>query len=323
MTRKLLFILSLIVWGNAALAQSVITGIVKDNNDQPVIGAFIVVKGGKTNAVTDIDGKFSIPAPQELPITLNISFSGYKTQEVQVYELLDEPLEVNLIEDGLLSEVVVTARRRTETVQNIPIPVSVVHGDLIESSGAFNVNRVKEIVPSVQLYSSNPRNTGINIRGIGSPFGLTNDGLDPGVGFYVDGVYYARPAAATMDFIDIDRIEVLRGPQGTLFGKNTTAGAFNITTRRPSFDPEYNFETSFGNYGFVQAKASITGPLGKKFAGRLSFSGTQRDGVIDGRSVPRITRRRSHQGRTRALHRHAPWRCKLRSLPAQCEPRRQ
>ena len=75
----------------------------------------------------------------------------------------------------------------------------------------------------------------MNIRGLGSTFGLTNDGIDPGVGFYVDGVYYARPAATTLDFIDIEQIEVLRGPQGTLFGKNTTAGAFNITTRVPRF----------------------------------------------------------------------------------------
>src|SRR5690606_13485908 len=132
-----------------------------------------------------------------------------------------------------------------------------------------------------QLYSSNPRNTGINIRGLGSPFGLTNDGLDPGVGFYVDGVYYARPAAATLDFIDIERIEVLRGPQGTLFGKNTTAGAINITTRKPSFTPGADFEVSYGNYGYIQAKSSITGPIIKdKLAGRLSFSGTQRDGTI-------------------------------------------
>ena len=154
-------------------------------------------------------------------------------------------------------------------------------GSLIEQLGAFNVNRVKELIPSVQLYSSNPRNTGINIRGVGSPFGLTNDGLDPGVGFYVDGIYYARPAAATLDFIDIERIEVLRGPQGTLFGKNTTAGAINITTRKASFTPGADFELSYGNYGYIQAKTSITGPLSKKLAARVSFSGTQRDGVIE------------------------------------------
>jgi len=151
---------------------------------------------------------------------------------------------------------------------------------LAEESGAFNVNRLKEMVPTVQLYSSNPRNTGLSIRGLGTTFGLTNDGIDPGVGFYVDGVYYARTAATTLDFIDVEQIEVLRGPQGTLFGKNTVAGAFNVTTRKPTFTPEGRAELSYGNYGFIQAKASISGPLGEHWAARVSFSGTQRDGLI-------------------------------------------
>jgi iron complex outermembrane receptor protein len=120
------------------------------------------------------------------------------------------------------------------------------------------------MVPSVQLYSSNPRNTALNIRGQGTTFGLTNDGVEPGVGFYVDGVYYVRPAAATLDFMDVERIEVLRGPQGVLFGKNTTAGAFNVTTRKPSFKPGGAVEVSYGNYGFIQAKSSVTGALSKK-----------------------------------------------------------
>ena len=170
-----------------------------------------------------------------------------------------------------------TSRRRQES---IPIPISVIRGAAAEDAGAFNTNRLKELIPSVQLYSSNARNTTLNIRGLGSSFGLTNDGIDPGVGFYVDGVYYARPAATSLDFVDIDRVEVLRGPQGTLFGKNTTAGAFNITTRPASFTPGATFETSYGNYNYIQAKASITGPLSKKLAVRVSFSGTQRDGTI-------------------------------------------
>ena len=176
--------------------------------------------------------------------------------------------------------VTVTARRVEEEAQEVPIPVSVVSGALIDRAQAFNVNRLKELIPTVQFYSSNPRNSAINIRGLGSPFGLTNDGIEPGVGFYVDGVFYARPAAATLDFLDLERVEVLRGPQGTLFGKNTTAGAINITTRRPSFTPEANFELNYGNYGFVQAKASVSGPLSRKIAARLSFSGSQRDGML-------------------------------------------
>lgn len=265
----------------SALAQSRVTGVIKGGDGSPLAGATISIKGSTSSVAADLNGEFSIPAPHEIPFTLLINFVSYKTQEVEVYELSEEPLEITLVEDGLLDAVVVTSRRREETAQNVPIPISVVSGAQLSQAGAFNVNRVKELIPSVQLYSSNPRNTGINIRGLGSPFGLTNDGLDPGVGFYVDGVYYARPAAATFDFIDVEQIEVLRGPQGTLFGKNTTAGAFNITTRKASFNPAADLEVSFGNYGYIQAKSSITGPLSKKIAARLSFSGTQRDGVIE------------------------------------------
>ena len=182
--------------------------------------------------------------------------------------------------DSRIEEVTVTARRKEELAQDVPIALSVIGGDTLEDTGAFNANRVKELVPTLQLYSSNPRNTGINIRGLGSPFGLTNDGIEPGVGFYVDGVLYARPASAALDFIDVDRIEVLRGPQGTLFGKNTTAGAVLVTTRKPSRTNGASFEFGYGNDGFVQAKGSLTGPIGEKAAGRLSFSGTQRDGTV-------------------------------------------
>ena len=116
-------------------------------------------------------------------------------------------------------------------------------------------------MPTVQFYSSNPRNSSINIRGLGAPFGLTNDGIEPGVGLYIDGIFFARPAAATLDFLDVQQVEVLRGPQGTLFGKNTTAGAINVTTRKPSFTRESEFELNYGSLGLVQAKASVAGPL--------------------------------------------------------------
>ncbi len=271
----------LILISNMAFSQSVVIGVIKDSEGFPVEAATVVIKGTNTYAVTDDKGQFSLNANEKLPFIIRISSVGFKPQDFQIIELSGQSLDITLINDNELEEVVVTARRRSETAQEVPIPITVVDGALINQAGAFNVNRVKELIPSVQLYSSNPRNTGINIRGLGSPFGLTNDGLDPGVGFYVDGVYYARPAAATFDFIDIDQIEVSRGPQGTLFGKNTTAGAINITTRKASFKPGADFELSYGNYGYIQAKTSITGPLSEKFAARVSFSGSQRDGVIE------------------------------------------
>lgn len=259
-----------------------ITGIVKDlNTNEPLLGVSVVIQGTSLGFATDFDGRFVIESPVKYPLTLHFSYIGYKAKEVTLEEKVEE-LEVHLeLAPASLSEVVITSRRRKESALEVPIPVSIVGGSKIDNAGAFNVNRIKELVPTVQLYSSNPRNTTLNIRGLGSTFGLTNDGIDPGVGFYIDGVYYARPAAATLDFIDIDQIEVLRGPQGTLFGKNTTAGAFNITTRAPRFSPTARAELSYGNYGYIQSKASITGPLvADKLAARISFTGTQRDGTI-------------------------------------------
>jgi len=179
-----------------------------------------------------------------------------------------------------LQGLVVTARRQEEVAQEVPIPLTVVNASLVERTGTFNVNRLKELVPTVQFYSSNPRNTAINIRGLGAPYGLTNDGIEVGVGYYVDGVFFARPAAATLDFLDVEQIEVLRGPQGTLFGKNTTAGAINVTTRRPSLTPDHRFEVSYGNLGYIQGKASVGGPLTEALSARLSLSGTRRDGTL-------------------------------------------
>jgi len=178
------------------------------------------------------------------------------------------------------SQIVVTARRRVETAQRVPIAISVVRGDHIDNTGAFNVGRLQQLTPTVQFYSSNARNSGVNIRGIGIPFGLTNDGIEQGVGIYVDDVYYARAASATFDFLDVDRIEVLRGPQGSLYGKNTTAGAINITTRAPSFTSEGRAELSIGNLGFMQVKTAVSGPVSKAVAVRLAMSGTQRRGTL-------------------------------------------
>lgn len=292
--KNILTILSFLTF-SISFAQN-IDGVVKINDNTPLEAVNVVVKGTTSNTTTDQNGKFSIDTKGKLPLTILVQYVGYKTTEIQLTDLPTSPLQVFLKEENELIEVVVSSRRRIEKVQDVPIAISVITGKQAEQTGAFNVNRIKELVPSVQLYSSNPRNTGINIRSLGSPFGLTNDGIDPGVGFYVDGVYYARPAATTLDFIDVEQIEVLRGPQGSLFGKNTTSGAFNITTRKPSFTTGADFEVSYGNYNFLQAKASVTGALSSKIAGRISFSGTQRDGLIDNVVTGRPTNTLNNQG---------------------------
>src|SRR3954452_2534040 len=271
---------------DAQVGTGAVTATIRDSSGATIPGATVRLVNELTRVVstgvTDEQGAYRAADVVAGRYRLESALDGFETmtQQVTVESGQTASVELTLTPAPLTEGVVVTARRVEEAAQDVPIPLSVVDRNLVENAGAFNVNRVKELIPTVQFYSTNPRNSSINIRGLGAPFGLTNDGLEPGVGLYIDGVFYARPAAATLDFLDVERIEVLRGPQGTLFGKNTTAGAINVTTRKPSFTRGTELEVNYGNLQFVQAKASVTGPLGGKWAGRVSFSGTQRDGTI-------------------------------------------
>ena len=188
------------------------------------------------------------------------------------------------LDEGGKATIIVTARRRAEDVQKVPAAMTVVGSDALTSTYTVNTNQLSQLVPTLNYSSPNPRNTAFTIRGLGSSvvaISQANDGLEPGVGFYVDQVYHARPATAAFDFTDIEQIEVLRGPQGTLFGKNTTAGAINVTTKKPRFEWGGEAETSAGEQGFVQLRAAATGPLAPGLlAFRLSGSSTRRNGVI-------------------------------------------
>src|SRR5262245_23160169 len=229
-------------------AMGIVSGLIRDSLGGAIPGATVRVvheaSGTAVEAVSDGQGLYRVEALAPGEYRVEAALDGFETVTRQV--LLGggqaAAVDITLAPARINEGVVVTARRVEEAVQDVPIPVSVLSGELVASAGAFNVNRVKELIPTVQFYSSNPRNSAVTIRGIGSPFGLTNDGIEPGVGMYVDGVFYARPASATMDFLDVAQVEVLRGPQGTLFGKNTTAGALNVTSRRPTFSPETNVE---------------------------------------------------------------------------------
>lgn len=179
--------------------------------------------------------------------------------------------------------IVVTARWRLEAAQAVPQALSVIAGDALERSYSNNTRALAVLVPSLNYASANPRNTSFTIRGLGSSVvavAQSNDGLEPGVGFYVDQVYQARPAAAAFDFTDVERVEVMRGPQVSLFGRNSTAGTIHVITRAPSFTPEAAAELSIGQLGFRQARASASGPLSDTVAVRVAGLMTRRDGVI-------------------------------------------
>lgn len=181
-------------------------------------------------------------------------------------------------DDSQLKTVTVTARRREESAQNVPTPMSVISGQTLETQRVYRIQDLQQLVPSVNVAYMHARQSSVSIRGLGN--NPASDGLEGSVGLYIDNVYLGRPGMAVFDLMDIEQLDVLRGPQGTLFGKNTTAGVINITTRAPTFTPERSIETSVGEDGYFQTKGTISGPLTDELAGRFSAYRTRSDGDI-------------------------------------------
>ena len=178
-----------------------------------------------------------------------------------------------------LDNVTVTSRNREEIAQDVPVPVSVVSGATLERDNVVGISGLTQKVPNLGLFGSNPRQTSISIRGIGK--NAANDTMEPSVGVIVDGVASTYVGQNWTDWVDLDRIEVIRGPQGTLLGKNTTLGVINITTKAPSFTPGYVYEARVGSYNNLEGKFSATGPIQDGvLAYRGSFFINKKDGVL-------------------------------------------
>ncbi|MBG4833728.1 TonB-dependent receptor [Pseudomonas aeruginosa] len=180
--------------------------------------------------------------------------------------------------DTALGKVTVTARRREEDSQKVPTPLTVLGGETLEAQRISRVQDLQQVLPSVNVAYIHARQSSVAVRGIGN--NPASDGLEGSAGIYLDNVYLGRPGMAVFDLLDIEQLELLRGPQGTLFGKNTTAGVLNISTRAPTFTAERTVEVSGGQDGYFQGRGTVSGPLGETLAGRLSAYRTRDDGYI-------------------------------------------
>lgn len=183
--------------------------------------------------------------------------------------------------EGQLEDIVVTATKRQENVQRIPIAVSAFGAEALQRAGVQDTRQLMAIAPSLNLSSttSDARGVVIRIRGLGSE--ALNPGLESSVGTVIDGVYRARSNLSLEAVPGIERIELLRGPQGTLFGKNTTSGVVNVITKSPSFTAGGEATVSFGNFDSLQLLGGITGPLvADKLAARIDAVYTRRDGIL-------------------------------------------
>ena len=189
-------------------------------------------------------------------------------------------LQVSHINAQSVEEIIVTATKTEKTLQEVPVAVSVVTADTIEKANITDMFDLKALVPSLDTrqYNSATQAT-FFIRGFGN--GSNNPGVEPSVALFIDGVYRSSMQSQISDLPVIERIEVLRGPQSTLFGKNASAGVINIVTKKPSFEKSGYISSTIGNFNTKKVKSYLTGPLNETTAFSLSANVHQSDGHTD------------------------------------------
>lgn len=176
--------------------------------------------------------------------------------------------------------IIVTAQKREQTISEVPISLIALDAEFLEKTGVETFEEVANITPNFSFLPGFDRSEiAINVRGLTS--GTSNPGIDPSVGFFLDGVYIARPAALTSKLTDIDRLEILRGPQGTLYGRNTSAGAVNIYTKNPTDEFEAQFLAGYGNFNTVDVRGRVAGPISESVGASLSGYWGRSDSFLD------------------------------------------
>ncbi|MBU6268880.1 MAG: TonB-dependent receptor [Sphingomonadales bacterium] len=203
--------------------------------------------------------------------------------------------------EGAGNEIVVTATKREQTLQDVPVAVSVTTADTLEKAHIRDIKDLATVVPSLRVVEhQSSAQTDFDIRGFGN--GANNAGIEPSVGVFIDGVYRSRSAAQIADFPDVKRVEVLRGPQSTLFGKNASAGVISIVTQAPQFKPGGSIELSYGNYNAFVMKTMVTGPVSDTLALSLASGLNLRDGYVkDAATGSQINNRKRSFVRGQAL----------------------
>ena len=185
--------------------------------------------------------------------------------------------ETAVRDDG---DIIVTATRRNQALSDVPLAVSAVSGESMQNSGAADIRQLQQLSPSL-LVSSTQSEAGASsarIRGVGTVG--DNPGLESSVAVFIDGVYRSRNGTALTELGPVERVEVLRGPQGTLFGRNASAGIISVITARPKFEHEGRAEFTYGNYDFMRAELGVTGPISESVAYRLDGVYLERDGYL-------------------------------------------
>lgn len=177
---------------------------------------------------------------------------------------------------GGLEEIVVTARKREENLQSAPLSVAAIGGDTLEKAGIDEFSEIASRVPGFTFNPDNVSEPNIFLRGIGTD--IESAASNPAIGFFLNDVYLSRAQGTAIELFDLERVEIVRGPQGTLYGKNVVGGAINFITRKPTDEFRAGAEAGFGNYGSFEVKANVAGGLGDGLSGSIAASARHHDG---------------------------------------------
>ena len=257
--KKLYALLITLIVFVSAQAQNLsnLTGTITNSKAEPVRGASVTILNTNYAAVTDQGGKFSIDNIPQGRYILHISNVAYATTDLTInINGQSQSISITLKESSRqLDEVVVTAQKKEEEAQKVPLSITTFSAKQVQGYQLHNLEDLSGIVPN--LYSSNPGDT----RNVTAIRGIATTSYDPAVATYIDGVDQFSLDTYIPQLFDVDRIEVLRGPQGTLYGRNAMGGVINVITKQPTNQPSGFAELNFGNYGEQRYSLGLTGPL--------------------------------------------------------------
>jgi iron complex outermembrane recepter protein len=283
---KQFFLIMLLVCGTVvAFGQQTgrLTGVVKEKGDGTIAGANILLKPENLGAVSDEEGRFRLNNIASGSYTVEVSFIGYKTFSTQISIAANETkeLEVNLEEESItLGDMTVTAQKRSESQKEVPIALTNITATFLESNVIETMGSMSEFVPGVQVQEQTVIFPGFVIRGLTSD--NTSLNVDNRVSVFQDGVSISKQVGAFTEFFDIDRVEVLKGPQGTLFGRSAQIGAIHMITKRAKNETSGNITLGTGNYNQFRANGYVNLPIveNKLFA-RVAGIYNKRDGYVE------------------------------------------
>ena len=262
-----------------------LTGVIRDTSGAVLPGVAVTITSSSSlitrTAITDAAGKYEIDDLPAGGYLVSAALEGFDPSTTRVDVAVDHvALDLVLTLSTFVQHVQVTAARTGATdVQTTPLAITAVSGRTIEQLGIETVDDLVGVAPGVTTIPSGGGNPLVSIRGIGTNSFVA--GADPSSTMYLDGVYLGRPAMAAIEFLNVDRIEVLRGPQGTLYGRNSVGGAINIVTRQPTNALEASARLTAGDYGKFRAEAAVGGPLVKnKVMGNAAFVRGSDDGFV-------------------------------------------